>query len=859
MSVTFADPRWLWLLAAVPLVWAALWLTRSTFSQRQRWLQAVVRSTLLAVLAAALAQPVVSLSRPRIAVVYVVDVSHSIASRAIARAADRIDALNAALKPDRARILTFGSDTAAVVDTNALRSLANGQARTSVAGAAQTDIQRALTDARADVRPGESPRLVLFSDGRETRGDAQTAAIALAAQGIPVFVEPLDVKDLGDAWIDALHWPATWPAAAPVRASVDVWSQRAVDGATIELRDGDRLVGSARAALQPGVTTIEVSATIPAPGSHVLSASLSAPDDPLPVNNQLAREVVVQPATRVLYVDGSPEGGGSLQRALTQAGLIVTTRAPSALPAGSAGLSAWDAIIVSDVARATISQTAMRSLTTFVEEDGGGLLFAGGDKVFGEGHDDAPTGYHGTEIERLLPVTIERKDEPDIALVMVLDKSWSMAGPVMELCKSAAQAAVEALDDRQAVGVLSFDDRFQWDVTPRPVGPNREAIRHSIAAIQPGGDTLIFPALEQAYLQLRKFRANAKHVVLLSDGRSYPDDYETLVKRMVAAGMTVSSIAVGREADSQLLSRIATWGKGRAYAVLNAAEVPKIFVKEAKTAMPAFDEGEGVVPVVKTRSVLATVALRGMPPLRGRTAMVLKDTATEILATPKGEPVLAWWPIGRGRTAAFASDVKDRWGRDWVGWSGYGPLFATLVRSIARQAPRPLTLDVRHTEVDSGRQLIHIGVEAREADGRYQNLSKPQIRLRSDGGQQAVVASHQVAPGRYEATVTANAGDSLLVEASQTGLPAAAARRIVPDPDAEYRLRPPDDVRLEALAQATGGAYRPALDQVKRTTGRAQPERRALWPWLVLVAAIIWPVDVLLRRVRLFDAVTELT
>lgn len=858
MSVTFTDPRWLWLLAAVPLVCAAVWLVRSTFSRRQRWLQAALRSAILALLAGALAQPIVATLRPRTVVVYLVDVSHSIASRALDHAADRIDALNAALKPERARILTFGADTEAIAGTDGLRSLAHGRTRTDAARGGQTDIQRALTDARADLRPGESPRVVLFSDGRETRGDARHAAGVLAAEGVPVFVEPLDVKDLGDTWIDAIRVPDTWPAGAPVAAAIDVWSQRAVAGAAVELRDGARLVGAARAALQPGITTVEVTTTIPVAGSHVLSASLVAPDDPLPVNNQLAREVIVQPPTRVLYVDGARERGGSLERALSQAGLIVTTRGPSALPAAAGGFAPWDAVIVSDVARAAIPDATMRALARFVEEDGGGLLFAGGDQVFGEGR-DGPAGYHGSEIERLLPVTIERKDEPDVALVMVLDKSWSMAGPVMELCKSAAQAAVDALDDRQAVGVLSFDDRFQWDVTPRPVGPNRDAIRRSIASIQPGGDTLIFPALEQAYLQLRKYRANAKHVVLLSDGRSYPDDYEGLVTRMANAGITVSSIAVGREADAQLLGRIATWGKGRAYAVLNAAEVTKIFVKEARSATPAFDEGEGMVPVVKTRSILASVPLRGIPPLRGRTAMVLKDAATEILATPKGEPVLAWWPIGRGRTAVFASDVKNRWGRDWVSWPGYGPVFATLLRGIARQPPRLLTLDVRPLDAGADRRTLRVGIEARGVDGQYENLLRTSVRVQPADGQEMVVPAHQVAPGRYEATVTARADDPLLVEASRAGAAATAVRRIVPDLEAEYRLRPPDETRLRALAEASGGVYRPALDQIQRTAGRALPERRALWPWLVLTAALLWPVDILLRRVRLFEVVTELT
>jgi len=40
---------------------------------------------------------------------------------------------------------------------------------------------------------------------------------------------------------------------------------------------------------------------------------------------------------------------------------------------------------------------------------------------------------------------------------------------------------------------------------------------------------------------------------------------------------------------------------------------------------------------------------------------VVKDNAIELLSTEDGDPLLAFWPIGVGRSAVFASDVKDRW------------------------------------------------------------------------------------------------------------------------------------------------------------------------------------------------------
>ena len=111
-----------------------------------------------------------------------------------------------------------------------------------------------------------------------------------------------------------------------------------------------------------------------------------------------------------------------------------------------------------------------------------------------------------------------RRLEPEVALVLVLDRSWSMAGTSMDLCKAAAQAAVDVMTDEQALGVLTFNDQFAWDIPVRTVGGSRDEIRRKIAAIEPGGHTLIFPAVEQAYLALRNAKARARHVLLLSDG-----------------------------------------------------------------------------------------------------------------------------------------------------------------------------------------------------------------------------------------------------------------------------------------------------------------------------------------------------
>jgi uncharacterized membrane protein len=854
MSLTLTAPGALVLLAVVPFVWVAARFARTSFNPRQRRLQALVRSGLLALLALALARPVVSLGSSKLSVVYLVDVSHSVGRSSIGAAADRIDELNRGVRPAHHAVVVFGTGTAVIEDAAALRALAQADpaaAEASPVGRDGSDLDRALGEARAELAAGHLPRIVLFTDGRETAGAARAAAIRLAAEGVPVFVEAMAPPDLQDTWIEALDLPARIDAGALVSMRIVVGAQRDGD-AVVELREGEALLASRRVSLTPGTTPVPIEVAFDEAGAHAVEASVSVAGDPLAQNNRLVREALVGPRTPVLYVEGARDSARYLEGALERSGFDVTVSPPAALPADPDELDRFDVVILSDVARSAVPDATMRALGEYVENRGGGLLVAGGDAVFGEGPDGGADGYRNTELERLTPVTFERKDEPEVALIIVLDKSWSMAGAVMELCKAAAQAAIDVLPDEQSVGVVTFNDGLNWDVTLRNVGRHRKEINDAIKAIEPSGHTLIYPAVEQAYIALKDARARAKHVVLLSDGRSYPDDYEGLLKKMVDAKITVSSIAVGPAADRELLTNIAKWGRGRSYVVEDAREVPQIFVKEAKDAStPAFDEG-AIRPVVKAPAFLEGVDLSRVPDLRGRTATVLKDTALELVATEDGDPLLAFWPIGLGRSAVFASDVKDRWASAWLGWRGYGPFFAAVVRALERERPPEAVLTVTERPVRAGTRSIAVTLEARDAKGNYRDLLRPAVEAESAGGQRATVTLRQTGPGRYEGGLTVDAVEALSVRATG-GERGVVARLVIPDNAREYRFGPPDAALLDALARTTGGAVGATAEGLSGTAGASRVSRRALWPALVVLALVAWLGDILLRRVRVFE------
>src|SRR5205807_2225711 len=81
--------------------------------------------------------------------------------------------------------------------------------------------------------------------------------------------------------------------------------------------------------------------------------------------------------------------------------------------------------------------------------------------------------------------------------------------------------------------------------------------------VAPAGGTSIYPALEQAcdaLLSLPQERARVRHILLLTDGVSAGGDYDALLAKMARAHVTLSTIAVGNDADRDLLSRLARQG-----------------------------------------------------------------------------------------------------------------------------------------------------------------------------------------------------------------------------------------------------------------------------------------------------------
>jgi hypothetical protein len=109
-----------------------------------------------------------------------------------------------------------------------------------------------------------------------------------------------------------------------------------------------------------------------------------------------------------------------------------------------------------------------------------------------------------------------------------------------------------------------------------------------------------------------------------------------------------------------------------------------------------------------------------------------------------------------------------------------------------------------------------------------------------------------VAPGRYEATVLADASRAVTVTTTDPGA-GSISRVIIPDEAAEYRFRPTDEALLKSIAAATSASWKPEPAALAAAPTDRHSERRPLWPALTIAALVLWFLDILLRRVRVFE------
>lgn len=612
-----------------------------------------------------------------------------------------------------------------------------------------TNTERALLAARAllvDV-PAERRHVWLMTDGMDTHGDTPLAVQSLADAGIRLSVSETP-RRADIAVQDIQHAPVVRRRQTfdlTVRVSSDTSSRvnvivETLDGEPIGKRAVDLAPGEqgVRFSWEPRVEgVVDVVARVEA-----LDGELSSQVDARPENDtrRSTLEVIAPPRTLLVSPDGR-----AATTLLTQG--IKPERMQSEQLAGAAELLApYELIVLDRVTAEELGLTRIHALGQWVREGGALVAFPGPNGLAKGSSEEAKA------MRRWLPLATiddEKVEPPPLALVFILDRSDSMGRErKWEVAARTTASAHAELNPKSTAGLLTFSDFPDWVVKPARVEETTD-FAERVAGIRLRGGTDMFPALKAAYQELAPLDARLKHIVLLSDGVSLSrlKHNEALLHQIAAANITVSTVAMGTEADTETMSAIARITGGRYWFVANPDELPRIFAEETRRS--AKDERE-VTPLDAFRfKPLASLQLLNpertqfSPTTRARARASSEtlwevDVVDEIAEGQERRPLLARHRYGRGRVIALASPLQA---------SSLPPslLMQGLVHSVVKVAPgQQLPIQIEARRGPDGTTLDVIRAEP--------GMLPPGYRLeRLGAGDPETLALEPVAPDRARA------------------------------------------------------------------------------------------------------------
>jgi len=581
---------------------------------------------------------------------------------------------------EKVGIVAFGGDAA--VELAASENPVFTSIQTKINGNF-TNIEKGLKLASSLIPSGDRKRIVLVTDGFENAGDAIKQARLLRQQDITLDVLPLSAEDNEEVLTRGISVPENLYLNEKFEVAVKIEST-VKTAAVLKLYTDRQLAAEREIQIQKGENNFTFSGKAEKGGMVIYTAVIEPVEDTVIKNNSISTFSYVEDTARILMVHDRDNGGSEIAKMLRN-DVKLDVASPESLPVTIDDLQKYDAFIISNVSAEKFDDRFLNNLETCIQYQGKGLLVTGGENSY------APGGYYKTVLEKVLPVNMDirpKEEIPSLGLVLVIDKSGSMSMgqygvSKVDLAKEAAIRSTEVLNSRDMIGVIAFDSAVQWVVKTQKLN-DLKGIQDSIGTIRAGGGTQILPPLEEAIKSLKEVDTKLKHIILLTDGQAEKTGYELLVDDLNESGITMSTVAVGREADAMLLQALAFGGGGRFYMTDEFTDIPKIFAKETFLAGKTYLNNRTFTPNLKSYSEILK-NLDSVPSLDGYVGTTPKNTARVVFSSDRDDPVLAVWQYGLGRTAAWTSDAKGMWTSSWLGWEQSPQFWKNLVSWILPQ------------------------------------------------------------------------------------------------------------------------------------------------------------------------------
>ena len=813
------ESAWVLTLLLLPAIWLA-WEWRRSYRRGALLLKAVS----FALIVLALSQPRLRVFETKVALTALVDRSGSVMEADATRTEEMVAALRDARGRHRLQVVPFDETT----------RFGNGAPEADSSRTAATNLEVAVRNAIGTLPADLVPRIALISDGKGTFGSIERAAYQASALGIPIDTFALDGQTEPELRITNTFAPAQAFAGENVPIVLEVVAERA-GPATVQLMAEGLVIGRSDIRLAAGANVVRAQARVQTEGATPLIGRIASADMGA-VQFELA---VTFKRPRALLVSGDSTGAEvHLRQVLGAAGFEVERSAGVI----DGPLDPYALVVVNNFDVEAWPPSQKSRLADFVRAGGGFLFIAGEKNLYVEPSDDRDDPLWETLPARLAPP----RTPEGTSVVLVVDKSSSMEGKKMQLARQSAIGVVTNLRPIDRVGVLVFDNSFQWAVPLRP-NSEPEVLKQLIAGIIADGGTQIAPALHEAFNQIRETESVYKHILLLTDGISEEGDSIALAREAAKLQITISTVGLGQDVNRAYLERVATTAEGRSYFLIDVSSLEQIVLRDVMEHTGSSIMETSVAPEAAGEAeILEGVSLDGAGPLLGWVKFDAKDDAETLLTIGEEvekDPLLLRWQYGLGRSAVFASDAKARWAVNWIGSPAFDRFWTNLLRDLLPRSPA--TEATALYESSSDEIVARYRVTERSSSAVPETL--PDLFVLGPSDFRRSIPLKRVGETEFEARAPiGNRFGLFRIRAAShvDTFPEIAYHRA----NSELTDYGSDERLLRKIAAWTGGRFQPDLPAAFDAGGRSVTTAMNLWPGLLALALLLSLLELVGRK-----------
>ncbi|MBP9837091.1 MAG: VWA domain-containing protein [Proteobacteria bacterium] len=848
-DIIFANYSAFWLLLP-----AAILSLLPLLTKRRGLISSILRLTALSLLVISLARPIKNSESEAKDLYAAIDTSASISSEVIKEYAKLLK--NYSSSGSQIHSWTFAQNLSSEFSIDSSDSESAIEAKIIKSSkelvSSETNLDKAINTLN---QKSTISSLLLLSDGMENIGDASVAAKLTGEKGIKIFPLIIDENYFKNknVYISSLYVPLTAQSNDSIEIRTALKNNSNEDKETqVEIfLDQEKLLSQSITVEAEREKLLTPKTPILKGGLHEIKAFLK--DKNGKVISETHKWVSVKERERILLLSGSNDDEKLLKNLITYKGYnleaVVSENGSAKIPTA---FEDYNSIIINNVANRELPANFLNQLELFVK-NGGGLLLIGGSKSYGLG------GYIDTKLEEISPLKFvppqtEKKRQSN-AIALLIDKSGSMAEDnKIYSAKLATLSAIETLKDQDYFGLIGFDAGPFVIIDVKKVAEVKQEAERRLRNLTAAGKTNLLPALVMARQRLSKAENTKKHIIVVSDGK-FPlssNEYVEEINSLRKDNISVTTVALGLDADVPFMKMLAKAGSGAFYYTLNAAELPNIFVEDIKvsTGEKTLHESEEYA-VARGPAEIKSTSIVSFPDLKGFIETLPKKGSNLELITRKEDrvyPILASWKYGAGKVIAYTSDANGRWSQIWTRWKDFFKFWTEIIEEIKDKSSNKaadVDFDLKYF-VDKRSLIFDLAI----FDEKLKSNSNANItaELIDDNGSSEKIEFKQEKLGKYKAKLDSVKATDYKINLTygNVKLPQLAFN-ITADSLKEFQGQGLNVSLLEKIAFLSKGKINPGIEEILQVKKSIAEEEVSILPLLILAFMLIL-IEALLRE-----------